>query len=134
MNRRLVSTMARGMVRLMDEHEDCGGKNKRELLFSYTCKDGSEVLADSFRIGNLTVILKDFIGMPAKGPEMERCIESMADYVRRSEEVSPAMMRDRGDVDEFVSALAWAAAERRVNAEPFLGPGYFDVATRIQNL
>jgi len=128
----LFQALARGIPRLLDEHDPRLSKNRTELLFSYTCKDGSEVLADSFRISNLTVILKGFIKMPLKGPSVDRCVASMAEYVRRSEKRSPEMMRTPGDVAEFVTALGWAANMRRIDVAALLEPSYFDLPKLLE--
>jgi len=111
----LFEAMARGIPRLLDLHDPKLPKNERLVLFSYTCKDGSEVLADAFRISNLTVILKGFAAMPPPVPSIERMLGSMADYVRRSQERSPAMMRDEGDVLAFLNAFAWVASKHEVD-------------------
>lgn len=112
-NRRLVSALCNrlGMVRQMDEHEDCGGKLARELLFAYTCKDGSEVLADSFRISSLSVILKSLRQLSAEGDEVTRCIESMLDYTHRCIDRAPAMCRDPGDAMSFLLEVANTARD-----------------------
>jgi len=119
----LYDALAHGIPRLIDNHDPRHSKNARHVLFSYTCKDGYEVLADSFRIGNLTVILKEFLKVPVKGPAIEGCVVSMADYVRRSEKASPKMMREQGDVADFLITLARAAAAGRWGAAKLLGQG-----------
>jgi len=111
----LFDAMARGIPRLLDLHDPKLTKNERHLLFAYTCKDGSEVLADSFRISNLTVILKGFAKMPSPVPSLERMLASMADYVRRSQERSPKMMRVEDDVPAFLNALAWVAFSHNID-------------------
>ena len=107
------------------------------MLFSYTCRDGSEVPADAFRIGSLSVITKAFHDLRATGPAVEDCLPlggrvrslgvcgrsyrylprlakttwllhlrtSMLDYVRRSVQRSPAMMREPGDGCNFLRQL-----------------------------
>jgi len=111
----LFEAMARGIPRLLDLHDPKLPKNERHVLFAYTCKDGSEVLADSFRISNLTVILKGFAKMRPPVPSMERTLGSMADYVRRSQERSPAMMRDKDDVPDFLGVFAWVASKHKID-------------------
>jgi len=131
----LYDALATGIPRLLDTHDPRQAKCERSLLFSYTCKDGFEVLADSFRINNLTVILRCFLRVPVKGPAMERCVASMADYVRRSGECSPRMMREPSDLEEFVLALAGAAADGRWGAGRLLAPGGpFDVPSLLEGM
>ncbi|CAK0822972.1 unnamed protein product, partial [Prorocentrum cordatum] len=96
-----VDAMARGMVRLLDSHDPRFPKTDTSVLFSYTCKDGSEVPADAFRITSLTVILRQAQALRAGGPgqprelrrNWEQCCASMRPaYVRRSAGASPAHM------------------------------------------
>mmetsp|Transcript_70554 Transcript_70554/g.228718 ORF Transcript_70554/g.228718 Transcript_70554/m.228718 type:complete len:103 (+) Transcript_70554:1122-1430(+) len=44
---------------------------------------------------------------------VRRCVGSMADYVKRSIERSPPMMREAGDAAQFVAALGQAAGACR---------------------
>merc|ERR1719396_97803 len=59
-NEKLVDALARGIPRLLDAHDPRFPKTAKNILFSYTCRDGSEVPADAFRIGSCTVIAKAF--------------------------------------------------------------------------
>jgi len=123
-NERLYTSLLTGMLRVMDEHDPPGPKLDRGLLFAYTCKDGSEVLADSLRITSLTVILRSVASMGISGPAMEACTVSMVDYMRRSAEKSPPMMRESGDCCKFLSELA-----RLAKSQPDM-----DVASLLKDL
>merc|ERR1719379_3132857 len=101
------------MKRLLDDHDPPTAKLARDLLFSYTCKDGSEVLADSFRISGLTVILKAFHKLRAATSDVEACIDSMARYVRRSARQSPRGMREPGDACRFMLELVRTSRDIR---------------------
>jgi len=107
----LFRSLALGTQRLLDEHHPPGPKLARSLLFAYTCKDGSEVLADSWRISGLTVVLKTFRRMQVQGTRIEECVRSMADYVIRSVNHSPKKMRDPGDACSFALELAQMSME-----------------------
>lgn len=109
-----VDAMARGIMRLLDAHDPRYPKTDTKVLFSYTCVNGSEVPADCFRIGSLTVILRAFqdfrVGSPDQPQRLiqncERCCASMVDYVHRSVERSPQFMREPGDAAEFFLQLS----------------------------
>lgn len=104
-NKGLFDAMSAGMIRLLDNHDPTRGKLARELLFSYTCKDGSEVLADSFRVRGLTVILRTYHSMGIGGPDASRALEAMARYtIRFSASYSPRL-REPGDCCEFMIEL-----------------------------
>eukprot|EP00930_Biecheleria_cincta_P043402 TRINITY_DN29803_c0_g1_i1.p1 TRINITY_DN29803_c0_g1~~TRINITY_DN29803_c0_g1_i1.p1 ORF type:complete len:583 (+),score=86.29 TRINITY_DN29803_c0_g1_i1:30-1751(+) len=105
-NQRCFDALVSGMRRLMDGHKQVGPKLDRALLFPYTCKDGSEVLADSFRISSLTVILGALHRMAVQGSAMDASATSMVDYVCRSVKRSPPMMRENGDACQFFAELA----------------------------
>lgn len=109
-NAKLFEAFCRGIPRLLDNHDPKFPKTDTEVLFSYTCRDGSEVPADAFRIGSLTVITKGFQDLRAHGPAVEECMNSMLSYVRRSVERSPAMMREAGDACNFLRQLGFYAA------------------------
>merc|ERR1711924_30214 len=95
----------------MGNHDPRYPKTDKHVLFSYTCKDGSEVPADAFRIGGSTVILKAFQELRATGPSVEACIASMLDYAMRSVRRSSWMMREPGDACAFIRQLAFIAEE-----------------------
>jgi len=78
-------------------------------LFSYTCRDGSEVLADSFRISGLTVIVKAFCDLHARTSHVERCMVSVLKYTCKSIERSPGMMRELGDACGLVRQVGFYA-------------------------
>eukprot|EP00928_Gymnodinium_smaydae_P060755 TRINITY_DN4453_c0_g1_i2.p1 TRINITY_DN4453_c0_g1~~TRINITY_DN4453_c0_g1_i2.p1 ORF type:complete len:752 (-),score=159.13 TRINITY_DN4453_c0_g1_i2:48-2303(-) len=103
----LFNDLARGMPRLLENHDPRHPKLKRNLLFSYTCVYGSEVLADCFRISSLVVIAKTFHEIRARGPDIVRCFASFLDYTKRSVETSPAWMREPGDACGVVRQLAF---------------------------
>merc|ERR1712066_564752 len=111
--------MARGIARLLDAHDPRYPKMAKHVLFSYTCKDGSEVPADAFRISSLTVILRSLAvlqsGSPSHPAKLRRSVEkvcaSMADYVRRSVASSPPFMREAGDAVDFFAQLARIAVD-----------------------
>eukprot|EP00435_Cladocopium_sp_Y103_P037202 s168_g9.t2 len=109
-NAKLFEAFCRGIPRLLDNHDPKFPKTDTDVLFSYTCRDGSEVPADAFRIGSLTVITKGFQDLRAHGPAVEECMNSMLSYVRRSVERSPAMMREPGDACNFLRQLGFYAA------------------------
>merc|ERR1711972_1039532 len=115
----LLDAISLGISRLTDLHDPPGPKLDVDVLFSYTCRDGSEVPADSFRISSLSVISRAFLRLRAAGPCVEEAFKSMADYVRRSAEKSPRMMREQGDVAAFLSVLAQAVG-RNDNLKPAL--------------
>merc|ERR1712032_155123 len=75
--------------------------------------DGAEVLADAFRISSFAVVLRSLNSMSISGPDMDALVISMADYVRRSADYSPRMMREDGDVCRFLSELARYAKDNR---------------------
>merc|ERR1712194_38635 len=60
---------------------------------------------------SLTVILKAMRSVVVPSPELERSVEGMGEYVRRSAASSPGPMRERGDVCRFMLALAQFADE-----------------------
>lgn len=105
-NEKLVDAMARGTRRLLDSHDPQQPKTDKSVLFSYVCRDGSEVPADAFRITSCTVVAKAFREMRAYGEVVERMMASMLDYTVRSVERSPAMMREPGDACGFLKQLA----------------------------
>ena len=47
-------------------------------MFSYTCKDGSVVPADAFRINGLNVIARGFLNLDARSQEVQEIIECRA--------------------------------------------------------
>lgn len=91
---KLVDAMASGIRRILEVHDSKQPKTDTAVLFSYVCRDGSEVPADAFRISSCTVIAKAFREMRAYGTVVERMLASMLDYAVRSAERSPAMMRE----------------------------------------
>lgn len=111
-NERLYNNLLNGMLRIMDEHDPPSPKLDRKLLFAYTCKDGSEVLADSLRISSLETMCRSLANMGISGPAMEASLPSMADYTRRSMARSPPLMRDRGDVCRFLTELVRCAGNQ----------------------
>lgn len=98
-NRRLTDALALSMPRLLG-HDPASPKLGNHLVFPYTCKDGSEVLPDAFRIGNLTTILRAFNDL-----EQRACSPEMLRYVQRSVERSPPSMRMAGDAAAFLAQL-----------------------------
>lgn len=110
---RLFAAMAGGMIRLLDGHDPKSPKCARTLLFSYTCKDGSEVPADAFRIGSLSVIYKTFKQLGVTGPQFEKTVASFLYFARRSVERSPPFMREPGDACTLLLELARGVAERK---------------------
>ncbi|CAE8646546.1 unnamed protein product [Polarella glacialis] len=106
---KLLESFCRGVPRLLDNHDPRLPKTKTDLLFSYTCRDGSEVPADSFRIGGLTVIVKAFHDLRVRGSAVEQIMRSMLSYVLGSVERSPAMMREPGDACGFLRQLGFYA-------------------------
>ncbi|CAJ1397036.1 unnamed protein product [Effrenium voratum] len=110
-NAKLMEAFCRGIPRLLDNHDPKLPKTSTEVLFSYTCRDGSEVPADAFRIGSLTVIAKAFHDLRARGAAVQECLKSMLDYVVRSVQRSPQMMREPGDACSFLRQLGFYAAE-----------------------
>eukprot|EP00931_Biecheleriopsis_adriatica_P075094 TRINITY_DN4903_c0_g1_i1.p1 TRINITY_DN4903_c0_g1~~TRINITY_DN4903_c0_g1_i1.p1 ORF type:complete len:576 (+),score=114.95 TRINITY_DN4903_c0_g1_i1:117-1844(+) len=126
-----VDAMARGIPRLLDAHDPRFPKTDTSVLFSYTCRDGSEVPADAFRISSLTVILKQAQGLRAGAPDQppqlranwERCCASMADYVRRSVARSPPFMREQGDASEFFLQLGRVAEDGLLDVRGLLPRG-----------
>eukprot|EP00434_Breviolum_minutum_P010518 symbB.v1.2.009279.t1/scaffold584.1/size184464/14 len=108
-NEKLFEAFCRGIPRLLDNHDPKFPKTDTEVLFSYTCRDGSEVPADAFRIGSLTVITKAFQDLRARGPAVEECMASMLDYVKRSVQRSPSMMREPGDACNFLRQAGFYA-------------------------
>lgn len=107
----LVDAMARGIPRLLDNHDPRYPKLSRQVLFSYTCRDGSEVPADAFRIGGLTVIVKAFHELGACGVSVEKCLSSILDYTERCVERSPPMMREAGDACGLLRQLGFWLSE-----------------------
>lgn len=116
-NERFVEAMARGIPRLLDNHDPRWPKTDKRVLFSYTCRDGSEVPADAFRISGLTVIARSFHDLRATGRSVELMFASMWDYVRRSLERSPPMMREPGDACAFAAQLLRVKADGLLRAE-----------------
>eukprot|EP00747_Dinoflagellata_sp_TGD_P029100 gnl/TRDRNA2_/TRDRNA2_133688_c0_seq2.p2 gnl/TRDRNA2_/TRDRNA2_133688_c0~~gnl/TRDRNA2_/TRDRNA2_133688_c0_seq2.p2 ORF type:complete len:144 (+),score=24.79 gnl/TRDRNA2_/TRDRNA2_133688_c0_seq2:120-551(+) len=115
------------MLRLMDNHDPRRPKHEKHVLFSYTCKDGSEVPADSFRISGITVILRAFHELRFWGPELEKCVNSMAEYVKRSVERSPQMMREAGDACGFFKQVAWIVRDGGADIGHLLTSKHFDL-------
>mmetsp|Transcript_91075 Transcript_91075/g.202211 ORF Transcript_91075/g.202211 Transcript_91075/m.202211 type:complete len:212 (-) Transcript_91075:82-717(-) len=119
-NEKLVDAMARGITRLLTAHDPRFPKTDRKVLFSYTCRDGSEVPADAFRIGSCTVIAKAFQEIRASGAIIEECLSAMLDYAVRSVERSPAFMREPGDACGLVRQLGYIGEAGILNVTPLL--------------
>jgi len=119
-NAKLVDGLARGTKRLLDAHNPILPKLDTSVLFSYTCKDGSEVPADCFRISSCTVIAKAFHELVCSGESLHELLASMMDYVERSVACSPAMMREPGDAAAFLRQLAIISQAGLVDVAPLL--------------
>eukprot|EP00913_Durusdinium_trenchii_P020592 g19341.t1 len=108
----LPPTLAQWLPRLLDGHDERTPKLRKEVMFSYTCQDGSVVPADAFRINGLNLIARGFLHLDAgSAPSVEACFESMTDYVLRSGRRSPNWMRSDGDLCQFALVVAEAAAK-----------------------
>lgn len=118
----LADAMARGIPRLLDNHDPQLPKLHRNVLFSYTCKDGSEVLADAFRIGGLTVIAKAFQDLRVQALSVEQCMAAMLRYTLKSVGCSPIMLREPGDACSFIRQLGYIAEAGLLNIKPLLCP------------
>ncbi|CAJ1361110.1 unnamed protein product [Effrenium voratum] len=125
----LMEKLAEWMPRLLDDHDERRPKLRPEVMFSYTCKDGSVVPADSFRINGLNIIARGFVNLDVCTPKVEACLESITDYVIRSAKRSPAWMRTEGDLCAFTTVIAeavvkgWTCAPKLLNqleAQPAL--------------
>lgn len=121
-NARVLEGFCRGIPRLLDNHDPSYPKTDTHVLFSYTCRDGSEVPADAFRIGSLTVITKAFHDLRASGPAVEECMTSMLSYVVRSVERSPQYMREAGDACNFLRQLGFFAGDSGLDLAKMLRP------------
>merc|ERR1712187_490129 len=88
-DRDLIQKLAMQMPRLLDNHDPRYPKLKQSILFSYTCKDGSEVPADCFRVSSLVVILSSLTRLGASGTAVDNLLASMTDYTNRSMQRSP---------------------------------------------
>merc|ERR1712039_808817 len=83
------------------------------------------------RINNLTIILKGFTKMNARSSDVEQCMVSMARYVRKSADRSPRILRQQGDLFDFVVSLAFAAVGR-ADVGALLASDLFDIASIAQ--
>ena len=128
----MVQQLALWLPRLLDDHDERRPKLRKDVMFSYTCRDGSEVPADAFRINGLNVIARGFVYLDISTPEVEACLESMTNYVIRSAGRSPVWMRQDGDVCIFATIVAeavvkgWTKAPKlleRLEAQPSLRQG-----------
>lgn len=112
----MVRAMSRQMPNLLDNHDPKFPKLKQNVLFSYTCRDGSEVPADCFRVSSLTVILSALNRLSASGPALEALLAAMADYTKRSLERSPPWMLEPCDPCQFLCAVGNAVFRGIVSA------------------
>ncbi|CAE7033717.1 unnamed protein product [Symbiodinium natans] len=109
--RSLIDMLAAWLPRMLDDHDERRPKLRPDVMFSYTCKDGSVVPADSFRISGLNVIARGFVHLDASSEPVEACLASMTDYVLRSARRSPTWMRTDGDVAVFTTVVAEAVVK-----------------------
>ncbi|CAE7838099.1 unnamed protein product, partial [Symbiodinium necroappetens] len=69
--RSLIDKLATWLPRLLDDHDERRPKLRPDVMFSYTCKDGAVVPADSFRISGLSVIARGFVHLDASTEPVE---------------------------------------------------------------
>jgi len=113
----LMQTLAARIPDLLDPHDPLKPKLDDHVMFSYTCKDGSVVNADAFRVGNLQIILRTLVNTNAHGPTVDTVVTSMCGYVERSLHTNSAGAKKMGltlearDACSFLFYLGQAAKQ-----------------------
>ena len=106
----VITALASRMPDLLDHHDPGNPKLEVDVLFSYTCKEGTEVRADAFRVSMLGVFLKYLLKLPfdARSAAVNKLITSMCCYVERAIEWAQAIVFEPRDAVQFLVHLGLA--------------------------